>query len=104
MLGFNFCTFLINETSKAAKLTHLLLDAKCNASAKSILFSYHEIAEVCLPIRTRYFTDSGIIGTKEYVSISYKRFKGIFMSKREKIPKPVAGLDGVYSLKRLAES
>ncbi len=41
--------------------------------------------------RTRYFTDSGIIGTKEFVS----------MSKREKIPKPVVGLDGVYSLKRL---
>jgi len=53
--------------------------------------------------RTRYFSDSGIIGTKEFVSINYKRFKGIFMSKREKVPKPVAGLDGVYSLKRLTE-
>ena len=29
--------------------------------------------------------------------------KDIFMSKREKVPKPVAGLDGVYSLKRLSE-
>jgi REP element-mobilizing transposase RayT len=53
--------------------------------------------------RTRYFTDSGIIGTKEFVSENYQRFKDIFMSKREKIPKPVAGLDGIYSLKRLAE-
>jgi hypothetical protein len=53
--------------------------------------------------RTRYFTDSGIIGTKEFVSIFYTRFKDIFMSKREKVPKPVAGLDGVYSLKRLSE-
>ena len=53
--------------------------------------------------RTRYFTDSGIIGTKAYVSGNYLRFKDIFMSKRDKIPKPVAGLDGVYSLKRLAE-
>ena len=53
--------------------------------------------------RTRYFSDSGIIGTKEFVSINYQRFKDIFMSKREKIPKPVAGLDGVYSLKRLSE-
>ena len=53
--------------------------------------------------RTRYFSDSGIIGTKEFVSINYKRFKDIFMSKREKVPKAVAGLDGVYSLKRLAE-
>jgi hypothetical protein len=53
--------------------------------------------------RTRYFTDSGIIGTKEYVSINYQRFKDIFMSKREKIPKAVTGLDGMYSLKRLSE-
>ena len=54
--------------------------------------------------RTRYFTDSGIIGTKEFVSGNYRRFKDVFMSKREKVPKPVAGLDGIYSLKRLAES
>ena len=54
--------------------------------------------------RTRYFTDSGIIGSKEFVSINYQRFKDVFMSKREKIPKQVVGLDGVYSLKRLAES
>jgi hypothetical protein len=53
--------------------------------------------------RTRYFTDSGIIGTKEFVSTNYHRFKDIFMSKREKIPKAVAGLDGIYPLKRLAE-
>ena len=53
--------------------------------------------------RTRYFTDSGVIGTKEFVSANYQRFKGIFMSKREKIPKAVAGLDGIYSLKRLTE-
>ena len=53
--------------------------------------------------RTRYFTDSGIIGSKEFVSTNYQRFKGVFMSKRKKIPKPVSGLDGVYSLKRLVE-
>jgi len=53
--------------------------------------------------RTRYFTDSGIIGTKEFVSVNYQRFKDIFMSKREKVPKAVVGLDGVYSLKRLSE-
>jgi hypothetical protein len=54
--------------------------------------------------RTRYFTDSGIIGTKEFVSGNYRRFKDLFMSKRDKIPRPAAGLDGIYSLKRLAES
>ena len=46
--------------------------------------------------RTRYFTDSGIIGSKEFVSINYQRFKGVFMSARQKIPKLV-------SEKRLAE-
>ena len=54
--------------------------------------------------RTRYFTDSGIISTKEFVSENYQRFKDLFMSKREKVPRRVAGLDGFYSLKRLTES
>jgi hypothetical protein len=53
--------------------------------------------------RTRYFTDSGIIGSKEFVSENYQRFKNIFSSKHEKKPKPIKGLDGVYSLKRLSE-
>ena len=53
--------------------------------------------------RSRYFTDSGIIGTKGFVSRNYRRFKDKFMSKREKIPKQVAGLDGIFSLKRLVE-
>lgn len=54
--------------------------------------------------RTRYFSDSGIIGSKAFVSRKYKQFKDTFHSKHEKKPKPVKGLDGVYSLKRLSES
>jgi hypothetical protein len=54
--------------------------------------------------RTRCFTDSGIIGTKKFVAANYRRFKDLFMSKKEKVPKLVAGLDRIYSLKRLAES
>ena len=53
--------------------------------------------------RTRYFTDSGIIGSKEFVSKNYHRFKHLFYSKHEKKPRPIKGLDGVYSLKRLSE-
>ncbi len=53
--------------------------------------------------RTRYFTDSGIIGTKEFVATNYQRFKHLFNSKHEKKPKPIRGLEGMYSLKRLAE-
>jgi hypothetical protein len=36
--------------------------------------------------RTRYFTDSGIIGTKEFVSSNYSRFKSRFMSKKKRYP------------------
>jgi len=54
--------------------------------------------------RTRYFTDSGIIGSKEFVSTNYQRFKNLFSSKHEKKPKPIKGLDGIYSLKRLSEA
>jgi REP element-mobilizing transposase RayT len=54
--------------------------------------------------RTRYFTDSGIIGSKEFVAENYQRFKHLFYSKHEKKPKPIIGLEGIYSLKRLSES
>jgi hypothetical protein len=53
--------------------------------------------------RTRYFSDSGIIGSKEFVSTNYQRFKHLFYSKHEKKPKPIKGLAGMYSLKRLSE-
>ena len=53
--------------------------------------------------RTRYFTDSGVIGSKEFVAENYQRFKNIFSSKHEKKPKAIKGLDGLYSLKRLSE-
>ncbi|MBW2614121.1 MAG: hypothetical protein JRE14_11445 [Deltaproteobacteria bacterium] len=33
-----------------------------------------------LRYRTRYFTDSGIIGSKEFVSVNYQRFKHLFAS------------------------
>jgi REP-associated tyrosine transposase len=53
--------------------------------------------------RTRYFSDAGIIGTREFVSQHYRRFKDLFQSKNEKIPKPIKGLDDIYSLRRLNE-
>ena len=54
--------------------------------------------------RTRYFTDSGIIGSKEFVSANYERFKHLFQPKHEKKPKPVQGIDGMFSLKKLSET
>ena len=53
--------------------------------------------------RTRDFTDSGIIGTKAFVSNQYQQFNDRFQSKHEKKPKPIVGLSGMYSLKRLSE-
>ncbi len=53
--------------------------------------------------RTRYFTDSGIIGTKAFVARNYQVFKHHFSSKHEKQPKVIQGLEGIYSLKRLSE-
>jgi putative transposase len=57
----------------------------------------------CFRYRTRYFTDSGIIGSKKFVSKTYMLFKHLFHSKNEKKAKPVKGLPGMYSLKRLSE-
>ncbi len=54
--------------------------------------------------RTRYFTDSGIIGSKEFVAANYRRFKNLFNSKHDKKPNPIKGLYGMYSLKRLSET
>ena len=53
--------------------------------------------------RTRYFSDSGIIGTKAFVAKYYQAFQQLFLCKHEKKPKTIKGLDGIYSLKRLAE-
>jgi hypothetical protein len=52
--------------------------------------------------RTRYFTDSGVIGTKAFVSRCSQLFESHFSSRHAKRPRPIAGLPGVYALKRLA--
>lgn len=53
--------------------------------------------------RTRYFTDAGVIGRKDFVAIHFRRFRGLIGSKKERKPKPVKGIAGMYSLKRLSE-
>jgi hypothetical protein len=53
--------------------------------------------------RTRYFSDSGIIGSKEFVNRLYQQFKSYFSSRHEKEPRTIRGLEGVYSLKWLSE-
>jgi len=51
--------------------------------------------------RTRYFTDSGIIGTRAFVAEQGRNFRHLFQCRHEKIPKRVEGIHGLYSLKRL---
>jgi len=54
--------------------------------------------------RTRYFIDSGIIGSREFVERIYQRFRDYFLTDKEKKPKAIKGLDGIYSLKNLSEA
>lgn len=54
--------------------------------------------------RTKYFTDSGIIGSEKFVKQIYRSVKHRLPSKREKIPRPVEGLAGIFSLKKFRES
>ena len=83
------------------KMQAKVIDDKVVAKERKKEFEISRISR--FRYRTRYFTDSGIIGSKEFVSINYQRFKHLFHSKREKKPKPVKGLSGMYSLKRLSE-
>ena len=48
--------------------------------------------------RTRYFTDSGIIGSKAFVRKNYQRFKDRFQSKHEKKPKHFKGQINHFSI------
>jgi putative transposase len=83
------------------KMQAQVMDAKVVAKERKKDFEVIRISR--FRYRTRYFSDSGIIGSKEFVAENYKRFKHLFHSKHEKKPKPIKGLDGMYSLKPLSE-
>ncbi len=52
--------------------------------------------------RSRYFTDSGIIGSREFVRSLWRQLRAPD-DNPDKMPVRVAGLSGIYSLKRLSE-
>ena len=79
-----------------------IIDAKVVANERKKDFEINRISR--FRYRTRYFTDSDIIGSKEFVAENYQRFKHLFLSKHEKKTKPIKGLEGMYSLKRLSEA
>ena len=51
--------------------------------------------------RCRYFTDSGVIGGKDFVQEVFDQVKHLLTSKDERKFTPVGGVEGVYSMKRL---
>lgn len=54
--------------------------------------------------RTKYFTDSGIIGSREFVTQIYNNIRHRLPVKREKIPQQIKGLNGIFSLKKFSEN
>ena len=48
-----------------------------------------------LRYRSRYFTDSGIIGSKAFVLSTYELFKDRLYGSRERVPKRGSGFDGM---------
>jgi hypothetical protein len=87
--------------SRPDKMQAKVIDDKVAANERKKGFEISRVDR--FRYRTRYFTDSGIIGSKEFVAKNYQRFKHLFYSKHEKKPKSIKGLDGMYSLKRLSE-
>ncbi len=51
--------------------------------------------------RCRYFTDSGIIGGKDFVQEVFDQVKHLLGSKDTRKFTPVGGVEGLYSMKRL---
>ena len=90
------------EINRPDKMQAKVIDDKVVAKGRKKDFEISRITR--FRYRTRYFTDSGIIGSKVFVSTNYQRFKHLFYSKHEKKPRPIKGLDGIYSLKRLSEA
>jgi hypothetical protein len=55
----------------------------------------------CIKYRSRYFTDSAIIGSRQFVSDTYLQFQELFSHRKTKKPVPIRGMDAVFSLRRL---
>ena len=51
--------------------------------------------------RCRYFSDSGIIGSKEFVANAFRGVRHLLKSKDKRRFTPVGGIEGTYSMKKL---
>ena len=61
------------------KMEARVIDDKVVAKKRKKEFEISRISR--FRYRTRYFTDSGIIGSKEFVSENYQRFKHLFVAR-----------------------
>jgi len=52
-------------------------------------------------LRTRFFTESGILGSKEFVESHFRLFKHVFKTDNDRKAMKIKGLQGIYSMKRL---
>jgi putative transposase len=96
-----FYVYEAGAISRSDKMQARVIEAKIVSKQRKRDFEISRINR--FRHRTRYFTDSGIIGSKQFVAENYQRFRHLFHSKNEKKPKPIKGLEGMYSLKRLSE-
>ena len=114
-LDFGLAEFGVEDAEKLKKYREYLYNAgamdrrgkakiskKTLEDAASIGFDLNSVRS--LRYRTRYFTDSGIIGSKAFVMATYEAFKDRFFASRERVPKRVKGIHGMYSMKRLTEA
>lgn len=51
--------------------------------------------------RCRYFTDSGIIGSREFVADAFQSVRHLLKSKDTRRFTSIGGIDGMYSMKKL---
>jgi hypothetical protein len=63
----------------------------------------HSQALIQVDPRFRFREFGDYRNTAAFIAENYQRFKHLFGSKHEKKPKPVTGINGLYSLKRLFE-
>ena len=83
----------IHHENKASIQTHLVENERRNGFKVDPWSRFR--------LRTRFFTESGIIGSKEFVEAHFRMFKHLYKTTRDRKPMRIKGLNGIYSMKRL---
>lgn len=64
---------------------------------------YHVSKALMFRYRSRYFTESVVLGSKEFVRSVYRNLHLFLKTREDRAPFKVKGLEGIYSLRRLGE-